>query len=53
MSFHRDDRAVQAAAEVLLRDYQSEYDADHLTWRDFAGLARKVLEAAVAAKEPA
>lgn len=37
---------VQAAAEVLLADYASQYQADHLTWRDFADLARAALEAA-------
>lgn len=41
---------VQAAAEVLLRDYESQYNADRLTWRDFADLARAVLEAALAAR---
>lgn len=40
------DDAVQAAAEVLLRQYESEYSAAHLTWRDFADPARQVLEAA-------
>lgn len=39
------EAAVQAAAEVLLRDYESEYSAAHLTWRDFESLARRVLEA--------
>jgi hypothetical protein len=39
--------AVQAAAEVLLRQYGSEYDASHLTWRDFTDPAREVLEAAL------
>jgi hypothetical protein len=38
--------AIQAAAEVLLRDYESQYSASHLTWRDFADLARQVLAAA-------
>ena len=40
------ESAVQAAAEVLLRDYESQYSADHLTWRDFEELARRVLNAA-------
>jgi hypothetical protein len=40
------DNAVQAAAEVLLRQYESEYSAPHLTWRDFTGPAREILEAA-------
>jgi len=43
------DNAVQAAAEVLFRDYESQYSADHLTWRDFAGLAREALGAAAPA----
>ena len=38
--------AVQAAAEVLLRQYESQYNADHLTWRDFERDAREILEAA-------
>jgi hypothetical protein len=41
------EAAVQAAAEVLFRDYESQYAADHLTWRDFAALARQSLEAAL------
>jgi hypothetical protein len=44
------ETAVQAAAEILLRDYESEYSAAHLTWRDFADLARRVLEAAAGAE---
>ena len=36
--------AVQAAAEVLYRDYDSEYGADHLTWEAFTDQARKVRE---------
>lgn len=43
------DDAVQPAAEVMLRQYESQYNADHLTWRDFAGDARAVLEAAAPA----
>jgi hypothetical protein len=38
--------AVQAAAEVMFRQYESQYNADHLTWRDFEQDAREVLEAA-------
>jgi hypothetical protein len=41
------EAAVQAAAEVLFRDYESQYAADRLTWRDFAALARQSLEAAL------
>jgi hypothetical protein len=44
------DTAVQAAAQVLLRDHQNEYSAQHLTWQDFADLARQVLEAAAGAE---
>jgi len=38
--------AVQYAAEVMLRQYESQYDAAHLTWHDFADDARAVLGAA-------
>lgn len=37
---------VEAAAGVLLQDYASQYDAAHLSWRDFADLAERVLSAA-------
>jgi hypothetical protein len=40
------DEAVQVVAEQMFRRYESEYQADHLTWRDFAGDARADLEAA-------
>jgi hypothetical protein len=43
------DEAVQRAAEVMLRQYESQYDAPHLTWRDFADSAREILDAAAAA----
>lgn len=39
--------AVHAAAEVLERQYDSQYDGSHLTWRDFADEAREVLAAAL------
>jgi hypothetical protein len=38
--------AVQHAAEVMLRQYESQYNAEHLTWRDFADDARAILDAA-------
>lgn len=38
--------AIQAAAEVRLRQYESEYSAAHLTWKDFADDTRAMLEAA-------
>ena len=41
--------AVRAAAEVLLRQYESECNAGHLTWRDFEHAAREVLDAAAPA----
>jgi hypothetical protein len=41
-----DDPRIQRAAEVLMRDYESQYSASHLTWRDFADLAEQVLNAA-------
>jgi hypothetical protein len=40
------DEVVQRAAEVMLRQYETQYDAAHLTWRDFAASAREVLDAA-------
>jgi|ERR1700722_4055527 len=43
------ETALQAAAETLFRQYESEYSADHLTWRDFTDPAREVLEAAAPA----
>jgi len=43
------DDAVQAAAEVMLRQYETEFSAPHLTWRDFADPAREILEAAAPA----
>ena len=41
------DEAVQRAAEVMYRQYDSQYGADHLTWRDFANDARAILTAAL------
>lgn len=43
------DSAIQAAAEVRFRQYESEYSAGHLTWRDFADEVREVLAAAAPA----
>lgn len=43
------DASVKAAAEVLFRQYESEYAAGHLTWRDFEADAREILEAAAPA----
>jgi hypothetical protein len=40
------EAAVQAVAEQMLRRYDSQYSAAHLTWRDFADDARADLEAA-------
>lgn len=40
------DDAIKAAAEVLLRQYASEYQADHLTWHDFEHAASEILQAA-------
>ncbi|MUN41462.1 hypothetical protein [Actinomadura litoris] len=39
------EEAVTAVAELLLRDYDAEFNADHLRWQDFAGQARRVIEA--------
>lgn len=36
---------IERAATELLSDYASEYVADHLTWRDFADQAMRVLNA--------
>lgn len=44
------EEAVQAAAEVLYREYDSEFGADHLSWRDFTSTARAALEAAECAR---
>jgi hypothetical protein len=41
------DEAVQRAAEVMFRQYESQYDVGEQTWRDFADDARAVLEAAL------
>ena len=40
------ESAVQAAAEVRRRQYDSEFDASHLRWQDFSGEAREILDAA-------
>jgi hypothetical protein len=42
------ESAIRHCAEVMFRQYESEYNADHLTWRDFAGDARAILDAAAA-----
>lgn len=39
--------AVEAAAQVRWRQYDSEYDASHLTWRDFAEDVGEILAAAL------
>jgi len=39
---------IQAAAEVLLRQYGGQYPVGHLTWRDFAGDAQAILDAVTA-----
>lgn len=39
--------AVRAVAERMLQRYESEYQANHLTWRDFADDARSDLAAAL------
>lgn len=49
MSTHPDttpdlaERLVQGVAENMRRRYDSEYDAAHLAWQDFAGEAREDL----------
>ncbi|GAB3472121.1 hypothetical protein [Actinophytocola sediminis] len=39
------EEMVKRGAEELLADYASEYVADHLSWKDFAGQALRVLNA--------
>jgi len=41
------EAAVEAAARVLLADYETQYAAEHITWKDFAELARAALQAAI------
>lgn len=41
------DATVRAVAERMLQRYESQYAADHLTWRDFADDARGDLAAAL------
>lgn len=36
---------IQRAAEVRYRQYDSEFNASHLSWQDFAGEAREILDA--------
>ena len=36
---------VKPLAEMLLDDYDSEFDASHLSWKDFVGQASKILTA--------
>lgn len=40
------DEAVKAVAEQLLSDYDAEFDAGHLSRKDFTGQARKLIEVA-------
>lgn len=44
--------AVEAAARVLLHDYESSYSADHLTWHDFEIPAHAVAAAVLATVRP-
>lgn len=39
--------ALRAVAEALYRAYDSEYGAGHLSWKDFTGQARELLQVAV------
>lgn len=41
--------AVKAVAEALLRAYDSEFCASHLSWKDFTGQARELIAAAMPA----
>lgn len=42
---------VRPFAEQLLSDYDKEFNASHLTWKDFAGQARKLLAMILPAHE--
>ena len=39
------EEVIRKAAEVRLRQYDSEYNADHLTWKDFASEVTEILDA--------
>lgn len=39
------DRAVKALATLAYKRYSAEYQADHLSWRDFAADASAYLHA--------
>lgn len=41
---------IEAVARNMYRRYESDYEADHLTWRDFADDARADLAAALAGR---
>lgn len=43
------DAAIQIVAEQMLRRYESQYSAEHLSWRDFADDAKEDLQAALPA----
>lgn len=40
------DEVVKPVAVALYRAYDSEFNADHLSWRDFAGQARELIDVA-------
>jgi|SRR5579871_1009568 len=39
------ESVIRKAAEVRIRQYESEYSAAHLTWRDFAAEVTEILDA--------
>lgn len=39
------EELIRPAAEVLERHYDQEYDAPHLSWKDFTGEAKEILAA--------
>jgi hypothetical protein len=45
------DEATKAVAEALYRAYDSEFCADHLSWKDFTGQARELIVIAIPAIE--
>lgn len=45
MTFELPEKAIQPIAEHLWYDYASRYDNVYLTWEDFKGTARELLEA--------
>lgn len=47
-----DEHSTQRLAERLYRDYDSEYEASHLTWQNFTGDARRYIGALTQTQDP-